>query len=285
MATAHPKVPANLVVCRRYQLMRQIGSGSFGQIYLGVSLTSGRRVAVKLESVHANYPQLQYEGKLYRLLHGGEGIPRVRFFGQHDDYYVLVMELLGPSLEDCFNYCQRKFTLKTALMLADQMIERLEYVHTRHFLHRDIKPDNFLLGVDKRASTVYVIDFGLAKRYRDPKTGQHIAYRTDKQLTGTARYASINTHKGVEQARRDDMESLGYVLLYFLRGALPWQGIKAKTKKQKYEKIMEKKIATPIKELCDGFPSEFESYLSYCRALHFEEQPEYDRLRDLFRSD
>jgi serine/threonine protein kinase len=122
----------------------------------------------------------------------------------------------------------------------------VEFVHSRSFIHRDIKPDNFLMGLAKKANQVHIIDFGLAKKYRDPKTHIHIPYRENKNLTGTARYASINTHLGIEQSRRDDMESLGYVMMYFLRGSLPWQGLKAGTKRQKYEKISEKKMSTPV---------------------------------------
>lgn len=149
-------------------------------------------------------------------------------------------------------------------------------------MHRDIKPDNFLIGLNKRSNHVYVIDFGLAKKYRDPKTMQHIPYVDKKNLTGTARYASINTHCGIEQSRRDDLESLGYVLMYFNRGSLPWSGLKAATKKQKYEKIMEKKISTPIDVLCRGYPQEFSTFLNYTRGLRFEDKPDYSYLRKLF---
>ncbi|KYN19811.1 Casein kinase I isoform alpha [Trachymyrmex cornetzi] len=213
---------SEFIVGGKYRLMRKIGSGSFGDIYLGINISNGEEVAVKLENMRARHPQLLYESKLYKILHGGIGIPHIRWYGQEREYNVLVMDLLGPSLEDLFTFCSRRFTIKTVLMLADQMI-------------------------------------------------------------GTARYASINAHLGIEQSRRDDMESLGYVLMYFNRGSLPWQGLKAATKKQKYEKISEKKMSTPVEVLCKGFPAEFAMYLNYTRGLRFEESPDYMYLRQLFR--
>ncbi|KAL5016865.1 hypothetical protein ScPMuIL_006454 [Solemya velum] len=267
----------------KYRLVRKIGSGSFGDIYLAINIANGEEVAVKLESQKARHPQLVYESKLYKILQGGVGIPHIRWFGQERDYLVLVMDLLGPSLEDLFNFCSRKFSMKTVLMMADQMINRIEYVHNKYFIHRDIKPDNFLMGIGRHCNKVFLIDFGLAKKFCDTRTRQHIPYREGKNLTGTARYASINSHLGIEQSRRDDMESLGYVLMYFNRGTLPWQGLKAATKKQKYEKISEKKVSTPVEVLCKGFPAEFVMYLNYCRGLRFEEAPDYMYLRQLFR--
>lgn len=310
----------DLRVGGKYRLGKKIGSGSFGwsflsatpiqyltsprlgDIYLGINIISGEEVAIKLESVKAKHPQLEYESKVYKTLAGGVGVPFVRWYGTECDYNAMVLDLLGPSLEDLFNFCNRKFSLKTVLLLADQLvcrcypfsvspslthpslqISRIEYIHSRNFIHRDIKPDNFLMGIGKRGNQVNVIDFGLAKKFRDPKTHLHIPYRENKNLTGTARYTSINTHLGVEQARRDDLESLAYVLMYFLRGALPWQGLKAATKKQKYDRIMEKKMTTPTDLLCRGFPNEFGIFLNYTRALRFDDKPDYSYLRKLFR--
>ncbi|XP_076450327.1 casein kinase I-like isoform X2 [Babylonia areolata] len=273
-----------LRVGNKFRLGRKIGSGSFGDIYLGTDISNGEEVAIKLECVKTKHPQLHIESKIYRMMQGGVGIPTIKWCGAEGDYNVMVMELLGPSLEDLFNFCSRKFSLKTVLLLADQLISRIEYIHSKNFIHRDVKPDNFLMGLGKKGNLVYLIDFGLAKKYRDARTHQHIPYRENKNLTGTARYASINTHLGIEQSRRDDMESLGYVFMYFLRGSLAWQGLKAATKRQKYERISEKKMSTPIEELCKGFPSEFATYLNFCRSLRFDDKPDYSYLRQLFRN-
>ena len=164
------------------------------------------------------------------------------------------------------------------------MISRLEFIHLRNFLHRDVKPDNFLIGTGKNKNLVYAIDFGLAKKYRDSKTGLHIPYREGKSLTGTARYASVNTHRGIEQARRDDVESVGYIMVYFLKGNLPWQGLKAKNMKEKYEKIKEKKINTELSELCLGFPQEIAKFIQYTREIGFEDKPDYSYLHKLIKT-
>eukprot|EP00096_Caligus_rogercresseyi_P007854 TRINITY_DN2596_c0_g1_i3.p1 TRINITY_DN2596_c0_g1~~TRINITY_DN2596_c0_g1_i3.p1 ORF type:complete len:444 (-),score=62.77 TRINITY_DN2596_c0_g1_i3:248-1579(-) len=278
------KEEMDIRIANKYRLGRKIGGGSFGDIYLAIDILSREEAAIKLEQVKAKHPQLNIECKFYKFLQGGVGIPQLKYYGTEGDYHVLVMELLGPSIEDLFNFCGRKFSLKTVLLLADQMISRIEFIHSKNFIHRDIKPDNFLMGLGKKGNLVYVIDFGLAKRYRDGRTHQHIPYRENKNLTGTARYASINTHLGIEQSRRDDMEALGYIFMYLMQGALPWQGLKARTKAQKYEKISEKKLSTPIDELCKGAPSEFSTYLNYCRSLRFEERPDYSYLRQLIRN-
>lgn len=268
---------------RTYCLGRKLGSGSFGDIYLAEHIQTGDSVAVKIESTKTKHPQLVYEAKLLKHLQGGPGIVTLHYHHSDANHNIMVMDLLGPSLEDLFNSCDRRFSLKTVSMIADQMLHRIEYLHSKSFIHRDIKPDNFLIGRSKKVSTVYIIDFGLAKKYRDQKTHQHIPYRENKNLTGTARYASINAHLGIEQSRRDDLEAIGYVLMYFNRGSLPWQGINANTKQEKYHKIMEKKMSTSAESLCQGFPPEFFAYLTYCHSLRFEDRPDYNYLRRLFK--
>jgi len=156
-------------------------------------------------------------------------------------------------------------------------------MHEKNFIYRDMKPENFCVGLGKTAERIFVIDFGLCKKFRDPRTGTHIPIQKNKGLTGTTRYASINTHLGVEPSRRDDLESLGYMLMYFLRGDLPWQGIKGESRKDKWEKIKDKKVATPVEALCHEYPEQFATYLNYCRSLRFEERPDYIYLRKLFK--
>ncbi|KAG8933604.1 casein kinase I [Tulasnella sp. 418] len=194
------------------------------------------------------------------------------------------MDLFGPSLEDLYYMCGQRFSIKTVCMVAKQMITRVQTIHEKHLLYRNIKLDHFLIGLpgSKNAQTIHVIDFGMAKLWRDPKTNLHIPYREGKELSGTARFMSINSHFGREQSRRDDLESLGYVFLYLLRGSLPWEGLKAATNKENYEKVGEKKRSIAFKDLCEGFPEEFGVYLTHVQCLGFEENPDYDFLRDLF---
>eukprot|EP01062_Namystynia_karyoxenos_P076939 TRINITY_DN7637_c0_g1_i1.p1 TRINITY_DN7637_c0_g1~~TRINITY_DN7637_c0_g1_i1.p1 ORF type:complete len:449 (+),score=71.61 TRINITY_DN7637_c0_g1_i1:87-1349(+) len=297
----------------RFRMLERIGAGSFGELFRGCNIETGEAVAIKLEPTTTRQPQLLEEARIAKLLGpdgppgvppilDSHGIPRVHWYGLEGDYHVMVQTLLGPSIEDLLNYCGRRFSLKTVCSLGRQMVSRLEYMHSKHMVHRDIKPDNFLTGTGRRAGTVYLIDFGLAKPYRDPKTLVHIPYRTGKGLSGTARYASRNVHLGIEQSRRDDLEAIGYVMVYMLRGALPWQGVVlpakdqddspgspkrgAKDQKQilKTQAIGQCKLNVSFSALCSGLPPEFVEYLRYCSNLRFTDKPDYDRLRALLHS-
>lgn len=153
-------------------------------------------------------------------------------------------------------------------------------------MHRDIKANNFMIGRNDKAKLVYIIDFGLAKRYRDLKTGAHIPVKGGKSLVGTARYASIASHEGFEQCRRDDLESLGYLLLYFVRGKLPWQGIQIQSKTEKYAEIGKMKKQASIDQLCAQIGEDADvlvRYFDYVKGLGFEAEPNYDYLRKMLR--
>ncbi|KAJ8521588.1 hypothetical protein ONZ45_g1767 [Pleurotus djamor] len=217
----------------KYRLEQEIANGGCGTVFLGVHTVAGKEVAIKLEAAsshqaHRNVPSpLKQESKIYKSLMGGPGVPWIMWSGRKGDYNVMVIDLLGPSLEDLFKMCNRHFSLKTVLLLADQLISRIAFIHSKDLVHRDIKPANFVMGTGKSAHLVNVIDFGLAKKFRDPRTGLHIPYRQDSiHGVGTSLFASINTHMGIECSRRDDLESLSYMLIYFLRGTLPWRKIR-----------------------------------------------------------
>ncbi|KAF7416197.1 hypothetical protein PC9H_002461 [Pleurotus ostreatus] len=217
----------------KYRLEQEIANGGCGTVFLGVHTVAGKEVAIKLEAAssnqsHRNVPSpLKQESKIYKSLMGGPGVPWIMWSGRKGDYNVMVIDLLGPSLEDLFKMCNRHFSLKTVLLLADQLISRIAFIHSRDLVHRDIKPANFVMGTAKSAHLVNVIDFGLAKKFRDPRTGAHIPYHQDSiHGVGTSLFASINTHMGIDCSRRDDLESLSYMLIYFLRGTLPWRKIR-----------------------------------------------------------
>jgi serine/threonine protein kinase len=262
---------------------RQLGKGGFGQIYLGRNIKENTPIAIKVED-SSNRSHLHLEYEILKDIQGGIGIPRIFKYRQGQKHNYLIMELLGKSIEKLFSDNEKCFTYKTIFQIGYQMIERIQYVHYKGYIHRDIKPGNFVIGRGEKNKIIYIIDFGLSKKYIDLETNKHIPYKEGKGLTGTARYVSLFTHYGIEQARRDDIESIAYNLIYFAKGKLPWQGVKTKNKKEKHKKIMESKLANTPGILCMGLPDEFEKLLKYSRKLEFEEEPDYKGIKTMFKN-
>ena len=260
---------------------KQLGKGGFGQIYLGRYLEDNSYIAIKVEE-KGQRSHLTMEYQILEELQGIEGIPKVYKLHKGNKHIYLLMQLLGKSLDKLFTYTKKKFSIKTVSQIAYQMVLRIENVHSKGYIHRDIKPGNFLIGNNSDSKKLYIIDFGLSKKYIDKKN-KHILYKEGKGLTGTARYVSLNTHYGIEQSRRDDIEGIAYNLIFFAKGKLPWQGVKAKNKKEKHKKIMEYKEEYIPEKLCEGLPEEFPTLLKYARKLDFEEKPDYKNIKIMFK--
>lgn len=268
----------NFIKKKNLSILKKIGKGSFGEVYKAVENSTQDLYAIKVEKQGS---RLEYEVELYKLLSKTRGIPKIKWFGKIDDSRILIMEFLGPSLDDLYGFCKNQFCLKTVCMVALQIIDRIEFLHSNNIIHRDIKPDNFLIGTKQNKNIIYLIDFGLSKRYVNSQ-GVHIPYQKKKGFTGSFRYSSIRNHKGIEQSRRDDLESIGYMLIYFLKGRLPWQGLQGQTKEERLHNIYSVKRSTSLEDLCDRLPVEILHYMKYCRLLRFTEQPDYEYLKGLF---
>ena len=270
----------NKVFFQKYRTIKKLGEGSFGKVYKAEY--NKVYYAMKFENKSRSQSLLESEATIMNYLRG-PNIPNIESFGTSGEYNILIMQLMDKSLEDLINI-HKNFSVKTVCLLAFQMMNILQNIHDKHIIHRDIKPDNFVMGNSENNAHLYIIDFGLAKKFRSSRTLVQYPYIKKKKLTGTARYASIHALEEYEQSRRDDLESVGYVLLYFLRGSLPWQGLKVKTKEARYQKILEKKKETSSEELCKNFPEEFQEYVTYTRNLGYTDDPDYDMLRGLFNT-
>jgi casein kinase 1 alpha len=273
----------NLKLEEKFNIIKKIGQGSFGEVYLTKYLEENILVASKIEDKTNKDSRLLEEYKIYKKLESNgvtNGIPKVYNYCETPKYNILVMELLGDSLDSLFEKNQKKFSINCVVLLAINILKLIKDIHKAGFIHRDIKPNNFMIGTSEHPDKLFILDFGLSKKLFNKKS--HIIFRTNRSLVGTARYAGINVHMGIEPSRRDDLESIGYMLVYFLKGILPWQGIKKEKGVDHLEVIGEIKLSTNINKLCKDIPKIFPEYINYCRKLAFEQEPDYDYLIGLF---
>ena len=275
------KLTLKSILFKKYLVIKKIDEGSFGSIYLSQNIQTKEKVAIKIENRKTENPLLEREAYILFYLQG-PGLPEIKTFGKTKDLFILIQNLLGPSLANLLDKHSIVFTIKDICMLSIQMIERLEYIHLKNYIHRDIKPHNFLMGIDD-PDILYLIDFGLSKKYRSKK-GKHIKFSINNNITGTPRYCSINGLRGAEQSRRDDLESLFYVIIYFFRGNLPWQNLKIKSRQERFNRINYLKKNISYKILCKNLPQELYNFGTYIKHLKFEEDPDYNFLRNCFYS-
>ena len=262
-------------IAKVFHLGPKLGAGAFGDVFSGHDIRTGAEVAVKMEPLHAECPQLLYESRVMQELQAAPGFPRHHWFGVERDYNVLVMQRLGRCLASRYMPVE----VDVVQSVARDALARLQTLHAAGFAHRDIKPENFVYGVGAAKSVLYIIDFGLCKRVVEPRTGRHIPHRWGKSLSGTPRYASTRMHDGEEQARRDDIEALGYMLVYLAKGSLPWQGLPTK---DDYREAGNLKKTMKVGALCEGLPPAFAATIAYARGLDFTAMPDYIYLRALW---
>lgn len=271
------------VSINNYKIMKYINSGSFGNVYEVIHKKTKKPFALKIPIISEErdgQKMLIDESKIYKHLSDpSKGIPDIKLIS-YDKKKVMVMDLLGPSLDSLFHQHKKRFSLQTVIKLTISMINILQYIHSKGYLHRDLKPDNFTVDKDTKTN-LYCIDFGLAKKYIN-KEGNHIKFSDSRKFCGTAKYASIAAHERHEQSRKDDLESLVYILVYLYKGKLPWSDLKIKDKKKRYKKIYKEKLKNTPEELCDKMPREYTVFLNYIKEMSFDEDPPYSSFIKMF---
>ena len=275
-------IEENKCIFKKYKPVKKIGRGSFGKIYHVVRLKDNAAFAMKVEKIDAVQKTLEREAYYLFTLQGGFGIPKLITFGRTKSYNILIETLLNKSLFDLFINKNNKFRLTDCCFIGIQILEILEWIHSKDIIYRDVKPENFLIGI-KDPNAIYVVDFGLCKKYRSSKTGKHLLPKLTGKFSGTLIYASSNVLKGKESSRRDDLISLGYMLIYLLKRDIPWNSSFKDLNKEKYYNLIYLKDTNSNGELFKGLPDELIEYIKYSRSLKFEQDPDYTYLRSLFK--
>lgn len=291
MSSKRPKV-----IDDTWQLTAKLGRGSFGKVYKGKNIQTGEQVAVKIAQDYDGDERLQIEYDVYKGLRNTPteivGVPRVHYFGKDRSHNVLVMDLLGNTLEETLRDCGGKLSIKSTLMIGIQLLRRLQLVHHKGYIHRDVKPGNMLIGLSDD-DRVYLLDFGVSEQYRDYETREHIKRAEERTIVGSVPFISINAHSGASQSPRDDLESLGYSLVYLFKGKLPWQDFKihllpwqqqgTKANLRLYRKLGVLKTKISLEKLCEDMPRSMIKYFRYVKGLESGARPNYAKLRGILR--
>lgn len=276
----HSVFPISSVDGGRYKITRSIAKGSFGQVFAGIDQQTQKEVAIKIEMPNSKSHILMYEYSVYKSFKSSSFIPEIYWIGSSNNHTVMVMELLGSSLYQMLQICNGKFTLSTTLLLAMKMLKCVEYVHKFGCVHHDLKPENFLLRKDQ-PNEICLIDYGLSYRYLDPASGAHIGYMKGCSFTGNARFASINSLDGIGSSRRDDIESLLYIWMYFLKGDLPWISLGGSNPKENQQLVLETKQKIKPEKLFKDCPPEFSKIYYYIKQMRFNDAPNYQKIENL----
>ncbi|KAN0121035.1 Protein kinase-like domain containing protein [Russula decolorans] len=263
----------------RYRVGKLLGARTFGTVYLGRDIKKGRDVAVKLEAAQEWGSKLEHEYHVYRATSGIRGIPKMLWYGVEGRYNVMVLSRLGCTFEEMAQL--GVLDANAVFTYAKQMLSVLKSLHDHHYVHLDVKPDNFMIGTGDRSSRVFLIDFGLTRLFRNPATRKHITQFKGLNITGTVRYSSINSHLRLTQSRHDDLESLAYAIVYLVKGRLPWQGIAVHPGQVHHDEVLKLKQVTTAKTLCKGLPQPFIEFIQHIRSLGFEDKPDYRYLHSL----
>lgn len=270
----------SVIIENKYRIINRIGEGAYGSIFEGHNINTGEKVAIKISEMNSNI-LLKNEARIYNALSDVDGIPIIRSYGMTGKYSYLVMNLLGNSLEYLKEQCGGRLTLKCVLMIGVKLLERIKTIHQKGIIHRDIKPDNILFGRGEDEAKLFLIDFGMAKTYMDSQGG-HIDITYDNRLIGTREFVSVNIHNGYTPSRRDDLESLGYLLVYLLQGSTPWSNINIIDTEEKNKQIGGIKTMKSVWMMFDDdIPGEFVLFIMYCRKLEFSQEPDYNYLKIL----